>query len=622
MWYPCEIEINNLFSNRYSKYSFQKGVCTIIVGKNKTDKNLKNNGAGKSTIFEAIGIALTGDSLRPIKKDFINNSPDVKSCKIILLMKNDVNKKEMKIEREFFKGGKSSTVKVFCDGVLNGQLFSVAEANKYILETLGLTRDDIIRYYIISQDNRYNFFTASDSDKKEILNRITNANMINSIIEKLALDIKAKQSELDDEKNNESKLLGKLEIIDEQEKKVLEGEQECEDIDRLERKRKNLVEVFDYHEKLKKHSYEKLSEFQNMLKSVKRIEVSELINERKILNKKYNSADGELLELNKILKKIILIIDGVIECPKCKTKFVLENEIDVTYDEAVELKNDLDKKIKKKQDEIKKYEKQIYDVNNRIKEANEKNNKIDDLESKVKIERRKIEECDIEIERCKNKIKGCDIEINEIKNGDVKRKRLKELNEDRVKIQKQLNEIVSVFKKTTDELDMLKFWQYNMGRSGFQTYLANKSIKMLEGTINSFLKKMNIDYRLQIDPYKVLKSGDVRDKIECFVSSNGSDWKNFMTYSGGERQRIILAGIFSIQKLINDSLGENGCDMLLLDESLGNIETDGTMDIVNIIGKIGTTTMLITQNIEEPQSIFKNYLLVEKVDGVSRFVQS
>ena len=141
----------------------------------------------------------------------------------------------------------------------------------------------------------------------------------------------------------------------------------------------------------------------------------------------------------------------------------------------------------------------------------------------------------------------------------------------------------------------------------------------MEGSTNYFLEKMKIDYRVLINPFSILKSGEVREKIDCFVSDNGIDAKNFLAYSGGERQRITLAGILAIQKLINLSSNGRGLNLLLLDESLGNIDSRGTMEIVKILERLGITVMLITQNVEDV-SIFRNCLRVVKDDGVSKFI--
>ena len=50
MWNPSKIEIYNLFAHKESVYDFKNNTCTVIFGKNETDRGLENNGAGKTYI--------------------------------------------------------------------------------------------------------------------------------------------------------------------------------------------------------------------------------------------------------------------------------------------------------------------------------------------------------------------------------------------------------------------------------------------------------------------------------------------------------------------------------------------------------------------------------------------
>ena len=148
----CTIKIQDFFSHVDSEYSFHNDCCTLIVGDNKDRGG--NNGAGKTTLFEAISVALTGRSLRDIKKEsFIND--EAESCLVKLSLYNNVTKNELEITRQFFRGNKTSKIEIIEDGEINSTITSVNEADKRILELIGVGREDLLRYYIISQDNVY-----------------------------------------------------------------------------------------------------------------------------------------------------------------------------------------------------------------------------------------------------------------------------------------------------------------------------------------------------------------------------------------------------------------------------------------------------------------------------------
>lgn len=158
-----------------------------------------------------------------------------------------------------------------------------------------------------------------------------------------------------------------------------------------------------------------------------------------------------------------------------------------------------------------------------------------------------------------------------------------------------------------------------MGRSGFQTYLANKSVKIIEGITNSYLRKFGVDISILINGFTVLKSGEVREKIDVFVLNDGVTAENFLSKSGGERGRITLAGILGIQHLINMSLNGKGLNLLLFDECFHGMDGKGQENIIKIFEKMGITIMVITQNVSESFNN-ENTLYVVKDNNVSKYV--
>ena len=212
-----------------------------------------------------------------------------------------------------------------------------------------------------------------------------------------------------------------------------------------------------------------------------------------------------------------------------------------------------------------------------------------------------------------------DKQIAELKRKKKDNKLLNSLNERIADCGKQIDELVNRLQPIADEIDMIKFWQFNMGKNGFSTYLANKSIKIIEGITNSFLRKFGVDISVLINGFKILRSGEVREKIDVFVLNDGITAEQFMSKSGGERGRVTLAGILGIQHLINLSTNGRGLNFLALDESLNNIDKKGIIEICKTLNGLNITTMLIAQNVEDID-IFQNKLYVEKENGVSRYV--
>lgn len=619
MWNPVKIEFKNLFSHVDSSYEFKNNRCVVIFGDNRTDRSLENNGAGKTTLFEAICIALTNESLRNIKKDnFINREAD--SCFISFELHNPVLRKELIIQRTFFRGGKSVNVKIFENGVQNTQVTSVAEANKRVLELIGISREDLLRYYIISQDNHYTFFTASDTEKKEIMNRITSADMINPAIEELNNRKAIKQDELRLLSLETDKLSGKRETLAEQRLELLEAGNNDEEIAELEER------VSDTEDLLKKNKEEALvidEEIAIVEKALSEItipDVSNLKAERKKKRSELDSFESELRELNRVKKNLKNELSDSIECPSCGHEFI-QSDLGLSVEDAERLLSETDKEISKVTKKIEDAEAKIKALTIKIEKAESIQERYDEFEDKLNRLKRKRSNKKNEEQDLQKKIKRYEEQIVALKDEKKDNSAIKKIEAKIKECDDEISRYNEAMKPIEEELDLIKFWLFNMGKSGFMTYLANKSVKIIEGITNSYLRKFGVDISVLINGFTILKSGEVREKIDVFVSNDGVTSENFMAKSGGERGRVTLAGVLGIQHLINLSSNGGGLNLLVFDECFHGMDSRGQENIIKIFERMGVTILVITQNVSEGFNN-ENTLRVVKENGVSRYISN
>lgn len=619
MWNPESIIIDNLFAHKHSEYRFKNNRCTVIFGKNNTDRGMQNNGAGKTTLLEGIAIALTNESLRDVKKEsFINREEE--DCGVDFTLSNPVLKKKLRIVRKFYRGNKPVKIELYENDKLNKQVTSVAEANKRVFELIGISREDLLRYFIISQDNRYTFFTASDGDKKEIMNRITSADMVNPVLEELSMRLKEKEAEYKIVSDEVNELSTRKEILEEQARNVLENDTTAEELEALrESKTEKEAELETERENLsnlEKKAKRKLKELNELKPKVK--DKSKLVERRKKLKKEFDETDSDLTEARSTVRQLKAELEEVITCPKCNHEFIKESETELSVKEIRELltqatlvQSELEETYSTQQSKLKELKK-------KIDEADEIQESLEEAESEHKRLTKRVSNKKADIEDIETKIESISKEITTLKNRKKDNKILKNIQRQIKEAQKEIDEKLPKVTELTSDIELIRYWQFHMGRSGFQTYLANQSIKIIEGSTNFFLERMNIDYRASISAFTVLKSGEVRGKIDCFITDGNVEARKFWSFSGGERQRVVLAGILAIHRLINLSLNGKGLNLLLLDESLGNIDSEGTIEIVNVLENLGMTILLITQNVED-SSIFENYIEVIKDRGISKF---
>lgn len=192
MWKLTEIYAQNICAFREIQYTLKQGVTTLIFGDNRDNESQRSNGSGKSALIECIAIGITGSPLRKIKnEEIINDNSD--ECLIELQFRNINTDEQFMIERKLFR---KDTAEIACYIFRDGK-FEADEAvqhsndsyNKYILDKLGITKDELYNNFILSKHKYQDFLSSPDKDKKEIINRFSNGILVDDAIESIKKDI-------------------------------------------------------------------------------------------------------------------------------------------------------------------------------------------------------------------------------------------------------------------------------------------------------------------------------------------------------------------------------------------------------------------------------------------------
>jgi exonuclease SbcC len=182
MWYPELLTIQNLASHELSSYQFQAGRVVVIQGENH-DKHSgqESNGSGKSGLLEGLAVALAGTSFRKVRAvELVRNGQDW--LRVVFAARNTKTAQTMEIERVIFSSSKASKVAVKLNGEPVSRLTSVDEANTFILEQLGVSKEDLLNYFLISKEKFCSFFDTADSKKKELINRFSGADRLDQVL--------------------------------------------------------------------------------------------------------------------------------------------------------------------------------------------------------------------------------------------------------------------------------------------------------------------------------------------------------------------------------------------------------------------------------------------------------
>lgn len=393
MWYPVSLKIVNLFSHEDSTFDFINNKTTLVSGVNRTDTNVESNGSGKTSILDCISISIIGEPLRDIsKKEIVRNGE--RNGSVVLILKNNILGKELKIE-SFINSTSSNKVLIWENDELNSQLkdLEAKESYKYILKEIGVSKEDLVNYFLISKDSYQSFFLNGDTAKKEIINRFSKANTVDAVeplmkedLEKLNTSITKFKTQFEtnagvlthlEEEINKEKLESSIEQTRQLTTKTLEEEKEavlkkCEAVPDLMEAKATEIDAQNtiVHDKVL--SGEKLSVKKESIEkeiSVLEIDIDQISKDEDELEESYQpkfdklnesikKLEEDIKENNTLIKdcdkdiaEIDSVLAGKIQCPKCEEEFVLK---DKTYDIATAIAN---------KEELESVKKDLQDVN-------------------------------------------------------------------------------------------------------------------------------------------------------------------------------------------------------------------------------------------------------------------
>lgn len=622
MWYPVKIEFGGLFAFRdRAEVVFKRGECTVIFGDNQTDRGSLNNGSGKSTLFEAISLALTGDLLprdTPITRDkAINRSSD--EAWVAMQLANDVLHQTMEIRRRFYRK-RSAKAALFENGHENTQLTSVAEVDKRVLELLGLSREDLLRYYIISQDRQYNFLTAPDTTKKEILNRITNADMLQPVLDAIKADHKAADERVAEYDTKVLTLNTKIETLEENLKELKANNASAANI-------KGMCDLLGDYIKdaaaLGIQAKDIRREFED--EKAKRVQFEQQLETAPNFAEDIAAAEDNITAIKNERKKnrrakvdLELALEGVIECPKCGEQFLPNSELSLTPDQIRKNIAQLERADEQFALDVKKAEKTL-------EELEEKQRDYEQVEAELARVKRNMKDIRDRADRLKRQMDEIDRRKEDLAKRIEAAKRAATEDASIKSIESKIKAAKAELKAAKAELadfrylaESMAFWDFHMGKNGFLSFLANKSLRVLEGMTNLYLEKFGMDVTVLINGFTMTKDGNVRDKIDVYIQSDGLNADVYGIHSGAERGRVALASLIGLNRLINMATDGRGLDMILLDEAFHGIDSLGQEHIIRTLENVGITSMMITQNVS-PDFAAKNKLIVRKIDKVSRY---
>ena len=565
------IELEN-YGSFYGKHrlSFKEkqGNLVSIVGINEIDGS--SNGAGKSTIVDAVVMGFFGRSLkRELNlEDFIcNKAPDL-TQRLELGFEDSADgiiAHKYVIERIRSKAANSSKCNLYEDGIWITKDKTNTETQNMINKIIGIDYNMFINTNVLNPE-LFRFIKGNNNDKLDILERTLNLNIIGKIY------------------NNLNKIAGedqKVHSLVDTELYALKTS-----LTNLKQQSENVNDHIQESINTILSNNEKLQEQINELEASKQ-ETSDKIAALWIIVEPINNMlqeDRETLVKNKekreSIKKILKYYEDNETCYSCKQTLPNRETIIATNKAELKLYEQL---IKDAQIEVEYPE---------IKELEKLNILASDIITKIREKKYNIEQNNKNIEKFKK--------ITNTSNAGM----LEEVT-------KKISITTSEWTRTKGVFEKTEFWkELLVPKSQTRMALAADLLKILNTYIQKYIKNFySKDFKFNF----IVKDNN----IEEVIYKEGKKMK-YDQLSSGERQKVDIVLVISLLDIAMSYFKNNKLKFLIIDEALDHLDPVWGRYVIEFIKQyaisMNTMALLISHHgiIDEMNYIFDNKIVVSK----------
>ena len=564
-----KIRWKNLLStgNQWTEIDFEKSNNTLIIG---------GNGAGKSTVLDALTFSLFNKPFRKITKGQLVNTVNEKGS--LVEIEFDVGTREYKVVR----GIKPNTFEIWVDGVMLNQNAAAADQQKYLENNiLKLNYKSFTQIVVLGSSSFVPFMQLSNTHRREVIEDLLDIKIFSSMnsvvkdkIRKSRESIKVlelKKESLSDKVEMQKSFIGKLES---------KGR---DDIQTNRDKIKLLgIEVNTHieHNELKESSVAELMEEQSTV----------IGSGEKLV--KLNNLKGKISQkVSTITKEHKFFTDNMV-CPTCTQS--IEEEFRVNRIADVQNKSkDLREGLKELEETITLEEDRERQFTQLSKEITKLTHGISQNNTRISGIQRQIGDLESEIQRL----------TDQLANRNTEHEKLAKLSE-------QLN---TTFESLGEEKDDIQYkdYVYNLLRDGgVKRKIIKKYLPLINKQVNRYLQMMDFYINFTLDE-------EFNEKVQSPIHEDFC----YASFSEGEKMRIDLALLFTWREVAAYKNSTN-TNLLIMDEvfdsSLDGSGTDEFLKIIRFVVK--NANIFVISHKESLLEKFESVIQFEKIKGFSRIV--
>ena len=550
--------------NQETEINFTENATNIVIG---------TNGAGKSTVLDALTFSLFGKPFRKINKPQLVNSVNEKDCRV------EVEFSISGTNWRVIRGIKPAIFQIYRDDTLLDQSAAALDQQKWLEQNvLKMNYKSFTQIVILGSSTFVPFMQLTAANRRDVIEDLLDIRIfssMNNLIKDKIRNLKEDVKVLD---------LKKESLSD----KVQMQENFIEELEK--RGKKNIKDKEDKIQGLLNEENDLINACQGMNEELSSLEKRLEVNA---------GATEKLRTLGNLKGKISNKVSTITK----EHKFFTQNTVCPTCDQAIEETFRINR-IKDAQDKAKELQSGYKELEEAIKNEEERERQFLSLSKEITSLTHGISKNNTQIAGCQRQVRDLESEIQRIAD------QLANRNIEHEKLATFKETLQTTYDDLAQRKDTINYYDFSyslLKDGGVKSKIIKKYLPLINQQVNRYLQMMDFYINFTLDE-------EFSETVQSPIHENFS----YSSFSEGEKMRIDLALLFTWREVarMKNSVNTN---LLIMDEvfdsSLDGLGTEDFLKIIRFV--IKDANIFVISHKESLHDKFDNVIKFEKVKGFS-----
>ena len=553
--------------NNWTEVNLTEYATNIIVG---------TNGAGKSTILDALTFSLFNKPFRKITKPQLINTTNEKDglVEVEFTLKN----REYKVVR----GLRPNKFEIWVNGRMQDQFASATDQQKHFEQNiLKLNYKSFTQIVILGSSTFVPFMQLTASSRREVIEDLLDIKIFSAMSDLVKVKLRVQRDRVRTLELKKDSLLDKVQMQE------------------------------DFIKQLERTGHDDIKEKQNQIRKIAK-EAKGFIDKNEKLSKELETLDSQLLGLTDVTKSLRTLSDlrgkikQKVSAAGTEYYFFKDNVSCPTCTQSIKDSFRVNK-IADLNNSINKLQSGLDELESKIQEEELREVRFTELTQEVTSLTHGISQNNTHISGLQRQSRDLESEIQRIT------EQLENRNTEHEKLAEFQHKLQETYEEVTQQKEQIDHHDFAFGLlkdSGVKKTIVKKYLPMINQQVNRYLQMMDLDINFTLDE-------EFNESIESPIHEDFS----YASFSEGEKMRIDLALLFTWREIAAYKNSTN-TNLLIMDEVFdSSLDGSGNEDFLKIIRFVikGANIFVISHK-EGMFDKFDNVIRFEKVKGFSRIM--